>query len=188
MFAPNSEGTLVPYGAFAITRASPHPAQALDFLRFITSQREDRKFVAIADTLPVIDGVEAPGFMANFTPDGRGFPQGPTLMAPGDVGMLVARDEYLLFGPQGSVDSFLEALARDLPAAARGDLTRGERQLLETVALNDASVESAHRLAHEYHRSAVLERKYQSIVETQNEQEASAYYMDLRLRRSDSLK
>ena len=185
MVARNSEHALIPYGAFTITRASSHPALALDFLRFITSQREDRKFSALADTLPVVVGVNAAGFMRNFIPDAGGFPPGPSLTETGDVRMLLVQNWYHLFGPSADRAAFLEALSRDLPGAARRDMRRAVDGALQSVAANDAYVEAARRLAQGDSPGSRLNLKYESIVETQNEQEANAYYQALRLRRAD---
>ena len=185
MVARNSEHALIPYGAFTITRASPHPAEALDFLRFITSQREDRKFSALADTLPVVVGVNAAGFMRNFIPDGGGFPPGPSRTETGDVRMLVVQNWYRLFGPSADRPAFLAALSRDLSGAARRDMRRAVDGAFQSVASNDAYVEAARRLARDDSPRGTLDLKYQTIVETQNDQEAVAYYQALRLRQSD---
>jgi raffinose/stachyose/melibiose transport system substrate-binding protein len=184
MVARNSEHALIPYGAFTITRASPHPAEALDFLRFITSQREDRKFSALADTLPVVVGVSAAGFMRNFIPDPGGFPPGPALAETGDVRMLIFQNWYRLFGPGADRAAFLAALSRDLPGAARRDLRRALDGAFQSIASNDAYVEAARRLSLADSPGGAADLKYQSIVETQNDQEANAYYQALRLRQS----
>ena len=184
MMGPNAEGALSTYGSLGIPRSSPHPEVALDFLRFLTSQPEDRKFARISGSLPVIIGIEPEGFARDLMPDGRGFPSGPTFTL-GETGRVMQNHLHLLFGPDGSSDAFLRALGRDLPASMRTDLENSTRQMRRVVALNDPSIEATHQLMLRENPSAALPAKYQGLVETQNEQEANAYYIELRLRSAE---
>jgi raffinose/stachyose/melibiose transport system substrate-binding protein len=187
LMGPNAEGALFTYGTLAIPRSSPHPEVALDFLRFLTSQPEDRKFARISGSLPVIVGIEPEGFAKDLMPDGRGFPSGPTFTL-GETGRVFAKNLNLLFGPHGSSDTFLGALGRDLSGSMRADLENTARQNRRTVALNDTSIEAVHRLLTSGAPSAALQRKYQGLVETQNELEATACYIELRLRQAERRK
>ena len=186
MMGPNAEGALFTYGTLGIPRSSLHPEVALDFLRFLTSQPEDRKFARISGSLPVIVGIEPEGFAKDLMPDGRGFPSGPTFTL-GETGRVFAKNLNLLFGPKGSSEAFLEVLGRELPASMRADLHNQLRQARRTVALNDPSIEAVHQLLGSSAPSAALQRKYQGLVETQNEQEATAYYIELRLHQAEHL-
>ncbi len=183
MLGPNSEGALFTYGTLAIPRSSPHPEVALDFLRFLTSQPEDRKFARISGSLPVIVGIEPEGFAKDLAPDHRGYPSGPTL-TQFETGRIFANHLHLLFGPDGSSDAFLAALGRDLPASMRADLTNGMTQARRSSALNDTTIEATRHLLRGPSPSASLPRKYQGLVETQNEQEANSYYIELRLKQA----
>jgi ABC-type glycerol-3-phosphate transport system substrate-binding protein len=184
MIGPNAEGALFTYGTLGIPRSSPHPEVALDFLRFLTSQPEDRKFARISGSLPVIVGIEPEGPARDLMPDGRGFPPGPTFTL-GETGRVFGKNLNLLFGPKGSSDAFLAALGRELAGSMRADLQNAMRQTRRTVALNDTAIEATHQLLRTGTPSAALQRKYQGLVETQNEQEANAYYVELRLRQAD---
>ena len=185
MIGPNAEQS-GSYGAFGITRMSPHPRAALDFLQFITSAAADKKFVRISGFLPVIVGVNAQGLTRDFMPDGRGFPPGPTFLFS-TTGQVILRQEYLLFGPGADKAAFLTALRRELPAAMREEVSGGLNNLTQTLRLNDTSIEAVHQLQRAEPGNAALRRKYQGMVETQNEQEASAYYTALRLRQAARL-
>jgi raffinose/stachyose/melibiose transport system substrate-binding protein len=184
MLGPNAEGALYTYGDFGIPRSSPHPAEALDFLRFLTSQPGDRKFARLSGSLPVIIGIEPEGFARDLMPDGHGFPSGPTFMV-GETGRVFSNQLHLLFGPDGSPDTFLQALGADLADAMRTDLENSVRQGRRTVAVNDTTIEALSQLMQTGTPSATLQHQYQGMVETQNEQEANVYYTELRLRQSD---
>jgi raffinose/stachyose/melibiose transport system substrate-binding protein len=186
LMGPNSEGALSTYGNFGIPRSSPHPEAALDFLRFLTSQTEDRKFARLSGSLPVIVGIEPEGMARDLGYDSRGFPPGPTLTL-GETGRIFLSNLHRLFGPDGSAGAFLQALGRELPGSMRKDLENGLHQARHTVALNDTSIEATHQLMRLGAPSAALSRKYQGLVETQNEQEATAYYIELRLHQADRL-
>jgi ABC-type glycerol-3-phosphate transport system substrate-binding protein len=183
LMGPNAEGALFTYGAMGIPRSSPHPEVALDFLRFLTSQPGDRKFARISGSLPVIVGIEPEGFAKELMPDGRGFPAGPTFTVA-ETGRVFASNLYLLFGPEGSSDAFLRAMGRDLPGSMRKDMESLVQQTRRNVALNDTTIEAVDQLMQGTPSDATLRRKYQGLVETQNEQEANLYYMELRLRQA----
>lgn len=184
LLGPNAEGALFTYGNLGIPRSSPHPEVALDFLRFLTSQPENRKFARISGSLPVIVGIEPEGFAKDLMPDGRGFPSGPTFTM-GETGRIFASNLYLLFGPEGTRDAFLRALATQLPGSMRKDLHNLVQQTRRNVALNDTTIEAVDQLLRDAAPGSTLQRKYQGLVETQNEQEANLYYMELRLRQAD---
>jgi raffinose/stachyose/melibiose transport system substrate-binding protein len=183
LVAPNAEGALFTYGTLGIPRTSPHPEVALDFLRYLTSQPVDRKFARISGSLPVIVGIEPEGLTRELFPDGRGFPPGPTFTL-GETGRVFTNNLHRLFGPEGSSAAYLEALGRELTASMRADLEANARQTRRSVARNDTTIEAVHQLRLRNAPSAVLQRQYQALVETQNEQEANAAYIDLRLRQA----
>ena len=187
LMGPNAEGGLSAYGLLGIPRTSAHPEVAVDFLRFLTSQPEDRKFARISGSLPVIIGIEPEGFAKDLMPDGRGFPSGPTFTA-GETGRIFASNLHRLFGPEGGSEAFLQALALELPGSMRRDLENLVHQTTRSVALNDTTVEALDQLRHSGPPDALLEHKYQGLVETQNELEANLYYTELRLRSADQHK
>jgi len=183
MVGPNAEGALFTYGTLAIPLSSPHPEVALDFLRFLTSQPEDRKFARISGSLPVIVGIEPEGFVKDLAPDNRGYPSGPTLSLA-ETGRVFASNLHRLFGPDGRSDAFLQALGRDLAPSMRKDLTSVMNASRRSAALNDTTIEATRQLLQGPSPGGALPRKYQGLVETQNEQEANAYYIELRLKQA----
>ena len=183
LIGPNSEGALFTFGNLGIPRSSPHPEVALDFLRFLTSQPVDRKFARLSGSLPVIIGIEPEGFAREMMPDGRGFPSGPTFTL-GETGRIFSNHLHLLFGPEGSSDAFLRALDAELPRGMRTDVENLVRSTRRSVALNDTTIEAVDQLRRGAAQDATLQRKYQGLVETQNEQEANARYFELRLQQA----
>ncbi len=183
LLGPSADGVLNVYGGFGIVRSSPHPELALDFLRFLTSQAEDRKFARLSGTLPVIVGIEPEGFMKHFAPDSRGYPPGPTLWL-GSTGQLLVSRMHLLSGPDGSSAAFLDSVRPVLAGAMRADLADGVHRDWREVALNDSGIEATHRLLRGEPQASALQRKFQAMVEAQNEQEASACYVELKLRQA----
>ncbi|MEO6875159.1 MAG: ABC transporter substrate-binding protein [Opitutaceae bacterium] len=183
LVGPNSEGALNVYGPFGIPRSSPHPALAIDFLRFLTSQTENQKFSRLSGSLPVIVGVEPEGFAKNFMPDGHGFPPAPSLLI-GGAGQAFLKQLHWLTGADASSDVFLHALAGELGAGMRADLDSHRRALQRFVALNDGSIEAARQMLRGPAAAPARSRKYQGLVENQNEQEATAYYIQLRLKQA----
>ena len=183
LYGPNSEGALFTFGLLGIPRTSPHPDVALDFLQFLTSQAEDRKFARLSGWLPVIVGIEPEGTAKDLAPDSRGFPPGPTLTL-GETGRVISNQMHRLFGPHGDSRAFLDALEPLLPTAMRADLTTSMTAMRRAAALNDTTVEAARQLLRADPANATQRRKYQGLVETQNELEATAYYVELRLRQS----
>lgn len=72
-----AESGLRTYGSFGITTDSSQPDLALDFLRFLTSQKGNQTFARVSRWLPVIRGVEVDDEIVPFLPDRSGFPPGP---------------------------------------------------------------------------------------------------------------
>ena len=187
MVGPNAE-RLSSYGAFGIARASLHPQEALDFLQFLTSFAADQKFVRISGFLPVLVGIQATGLTRDFMPSSRGFPPGPyPVFLFTNTGQVIQRLEYLMIGPEADQAAFFAALKRELPGAMREEVSGGLRNLIQTLQLNDTAIEAVHQLQRADPANLSLQRKYQGMVETQNEQEATAYYTELRLRRAARL-
>ena len=180
LLGPSADEVLNVYGGFGIVRSSPHPELALDFLRFLTSQAEDRKFARLSGTLPVIVGIEPEGFMKNFAPDSHGYPPGPTLSLGTTAQVLLSR-MHLLSGPDGSSAAFLDSVRPVLADAMRADLADGVHRDWREVALNDSDIEATHRLLRGGPPAAALRRKFPAMVEAQTDPEANACYVELKL-------
>jgi hypothetical protein len=182
--ARDAESGLHSYGGFGITRSSRHPAQALDFLRFLTSEASCRKYTRLSQNLPVITSVEVPPALADFAPDRRGFPPGPMFTNTADVKQLIGGSQHLLFGPEASETVFLERLRPTLGPAMRRDLERNTQFRIAGIRRLETSIASARAQSRWGSDHPDLARKYQSQTEAQNELETYVYYTQLRLRRT----
>lgn len=80
-----AESGLRTYGSFGITNDSGQPELALDFLRFLTSQKANQTFTRISRWLPVIRGVEVDREIEPFLPKRAGFPPGPSFRWSGGI-------------------------------------------------------------------------------------------------------
>jgi raffinose/stachyose/melibiose transport system substrate-binding protein len=185
MRARSSENGLRTYGGFALTRSSQHPAEALDFLRFITSAESCRKFCEISRCLPSIIGVESPDIMQAFMPDTHGYPPGPTFYISPDTRALILNSQYLLFGPEASPARWLARLSQELPSTMRRDLQRTTDARAASVQRIEAAIAAGQRLLADHPDDDILSRKYQSQLETQNEMEATVHYTRLRLKQAE---
>jgi raffinose/stachyose/melibiose transport system substrate-binding protein len=180
----SSENGLRTYGGFALTRSSPHPAEALDFLRFITSANSCRTFCEISRCLPSIVGVESPDIMQAFMPDTHGYPPGPTFYTSPDTRALILNSQYLLFGPEASPAHWLAKLGQELPATMRSDLLRTTDARAASVQRIEAAIAAGQHLLTDHPDDEILARKFQSQLETQNEMEATVHYTRLRLKQA----
>lgn len=171
-------------GVFGVTRASRHPDLAVDFLRFLTSQEANQKFSQTSGWLPVIVDVEPPDFMRGFAPNTEGYPPGPMLRQMPDVTRWLENHLHLLFSPDGSVERFLDAAEPSFRTALRSDLEREQRNLVGTVLRNDVALEVAQRQLAHAPNDPLLTRKAADLVEAQNDTEATAAYMSLRMQRA----
>lgn len=126
---PVSDGGVSTALPFFLTRQSAHKAEALDFLRFVTSREGNRIFSAASQWMPSIEGVPVAPELAPFRQVTDGYiatdaQSGPILMAgPGAEGARLLTTHYhLLFAPDGGVDAFTRAVEGRLREAVTTDL------------------------------------------------------------------
>ena len=125
--------------AMYLNKDSRHPAEALDFLRFITSVPGNQLFTDHSLWLPAVNGVVLPEAIRNFRDyqQGYAFGQAPYDAIGSEVSMEWDRHFYELVGEQGSADRYAAALDRVMPAAMRTDLTTEMRNTLLLVKPQD---------------------------------------------------
>lgn len=119
-----AESGLRTYGSFGITANSAHPELALDFLRFLTSQKANQTFTRVSRWLPVIRGVEADEEIKPFLPERSGFPPGPSFRWGGGIEtrrVTETRLHQLLSVTEGG-EAFARAVAVPYARAMRRDL------------------------------------------------------------------
>lgn len=138
-----SEGDVSTSAAFSVARQSKHPAQAVDFLQFLTSERGNRIFAQASGWLPAIVGVEPEPDIVPFHPQIRGVRNGvnlSTLGSSSNAGRVIENSRHKLLGPQGSVDAYREHLNQTLGPALREDVTRAHIQQRKVLQRQDSVV------------------------------------------------
>jgi multiple sugar transport system substrate-binding protein/raffinose/stachyose/melibiose transport system substrate-binding protein len=121
-----AEGGGGPEGAMGVVRNSRHPDIALDFLRFLTSQRVATRFTEESKRISAIVGVpppaDSPGLAPQLEGEAPGFNVDFQNLGAGHTFTLFQRHLHTLIGPSGGVEPFLAAFERDLHSALRRDL------------------------------------------------------------------
>ncbi len=98
--------------AMYLNKASRHPAEALDFLKFITSVPGNQLFTDASLWLPAVNGVVVPEEIRNFRDyqEGLSFGQAPYDALGTEVWMGWDRNFYQLVGDNGSAEKFAAAM------------------------------------------------------------------------------
>ena len=110
-FGRESELRFGGHFTFGLTRQSEHPDVAIDFLRYLTSQRAHQEFVRTSGTVPAVIGVEPREDVEEFVPIvgsypwGRGFP-GPSSNEGGQLYSGI----HGLFEGGLSVDDYIDTI------------------------------------------------------------------------------
>lgn len=173
-------------GPFGVTRDSRHPSEALDFLRFLTSQRSHQKFVEESRWLPVVVGVRVPESMRGFEPDLTGSLPGLNLRWGTEIRRVTENHWHLLFSEGGGVEAFCRAVAPELPVAAVGDLERRDRRSAQQIMLADPGLEGIRQLLLRTPEDKTLALKFQTLLQGQNDREAYYYQIHYRLAEAEA--
>ncbi len=122
-----------------LNKASRHPAEALDFLKFLTSVPGQQLFTDASLWLPAVNGVSIPEEIRNFRDyqEGLSFGQAPYDALGTEVSMNWDRNFYYLTGDNGSAEKFAAAMDAAMPAAMRTDLNAELRATLVLVKPQD---------------------------------------------------
>ncbi|MDX2080137.1 MAG: extracellular solute-binding protein [Terrimicrobiaceae bacterium] len=132
ILGPLSEAGSLAAVSFGLTRGSPHPKVAKDFLLFMASQRINKIWTDVSGWLPSVVGVEPHPSALPFKPIMEGYPSGLNLAPTPDLKRIWATNAHLLFGPEGSAERFAAAMERDFLRASTSDL----RRQLTSIELN----------------------------------------------------
>ena len=145
---PVSERQASLRSGFAVTKQSRHREQAIDFLRFLSSQEAHRKFVAISRWVPVVQGVEVPEDTRIFQPIQSGYHQGFAVGNGVETRRLRDVSQNLLFEENG-IERFLDKVE---PVYAEHEVLDMAKEVRES--LNNASswdgVIAARKIAGEF--------------------------------------
>lgn len=135
--------------AMYLNKASPHKAEALDFLRFATSVEGQQLFTDASLWLPAVNGVKLPEPIKSFRDYQQGYAlgQAPYDVIGSEVSMNWLRNFYQLTGREGSPDRFAAALDNVMPAAIRKDLQDEMRNTLLLVKPADTQIVAYAELA-----------------------------------------
>ena len=125
--------------AMYLNKRSRHQAEALDFLRFLTSVPGNQLFTDHSLWLPAVNGVDVPEPIRNFRDyqQGLAIGQAPFDAIGSEVSLEWDRNFYKLIGDQGSAEQYAAALDKVAPKAIRADLTTEMRTSLLLVKPQD---------------------------------------------------
>ena len=146
---PFSEGQVMTGMGFFVNRLTKHREQAIDFLRFLTSQEGSQLFTDISHWQPATVGVKPSHFAAQFTQETEGNAWGVSFMTLSgiDAGMFLRAELSSLWGSGGSVEAYRTVVQQGLPGRLRDDLRREERAARENIRREDALAAAALRLS-----------------------------------------
>ena len=119
---PFSEGQVQTGMPFYLNRASKHRAEALDFLRFMSSQEGSTIFTNVSNWLPIVVGVKPSDFSAQFQLQPDGYNWYGNFLGPSshiDPQNLLLSSLYTLWSPDGSVGAFSTALRTGMAGIIR---------------------------------------------------------------------
>ena len=124
---------------FFLNRHTKHREQAIDFLRFLTSQEGSQMFTDISHWQPATVGVKPSHFAAQFTQQTEGNAWGVSFMTLSgiDAGMFLRAELSSLWGSGGSVEAYRAAVRQGLPGHLRDDLRREVRAARENIRRED---------------------------------------------------
>ncbi|MFH1498891.1 MAG: extracellular solute-binding protein [Verrucomicrobiota bacterium] len=182
---PASESEISTGLSFGITRGSPHPDIALDFLRFITSRPGNTSFSRVSGWLPSVVAVEPSEELVPFLPRSEGYLGGFTsnLNSLGaNTVRIVNSANNRLVGATGSVEQFQDVMRTELPQEVRADLERIIKTAL--VNINRQDVFAAAQLmltGSDSVQAEHAELKLSQIREGQAIQEANRAWIELEL-------
>jgi raffinose/stachyose/melibiose transport system substrate-binding protein len=145
---PFSEGQILTGMPFYLNRRTPHRAEALDFLRFMSSYEGSSIFTRVSSWLPVVVGVKPSEFTAQFQIQAEGYNWYGGFLGPSnhiDCQNFVLSKLYALWGNDGSADKFRQVLRDGMGVPVRDGLRRDVLAGLENTRREDCA--AAARLA-----------------------------------------
>ncbi len=170
---------------FFVSRDSPNSAVAIDFLQFLTSRRGHELFVKVSKWLPVIVGVEPAEETKGFAPRPEGYTDGfsiaPLMWGSGEMYRLQSNNLHELLTPRGSLEKFLRGMRPQFGAAVVKDAGKIEQGYDENLRRLDSTLTGERHAA-----SARQSDKLSAGWETQNQQEASFYFLRRRIQAASS--
>jgi ABC-type glycerol-3-phosphate transport system substrate-binding protein len=142
ILAPVSEGGVITGFPIYLNRTTPHRAEAIDFMHFITSQEGSSIFTKVSNWPPATRGVSPSPFAARFKLEFLGYCSAVNFLVPTSgydaAGYVMSRMSDL-WGSDGSVAAFTQGLkSGHLDDWVRGDLRLIRISSLDNLRRNDA--------------------------------------------------
>lgn len=158
---------------FAVSRDSPQRERAIDFLRFLTSQRGAAMFARRSGWISAVRDVPVPEELRMLEPVVPGFVRGMSPVVGGETTRVFNQYLHELTGPGGGVERFVAAMRDPYERALRSDLQQG----IHSVVLNSMIYDTVlgalwWQQAHEPGTDARLSE----VVESQNFQEQISFW------------
>lgn len=178
-----SEGNVATSAPFSLTRQSKYPAQAVDFLQFMTSERGNRLFSVASGWLPAIVGVDPGDELMPFYPKVKGVRNGFDLSTLGQQNAfrVLNTGRHKLLGPNGSVTAYTDYLKETLAESIRADLVKATLQQNKVVQRQESVIAAYSQLEHIPAESARARLKLHENEESQTLMEASTAWISLNL-------
>jgi raffinose/stachyose/melibiose transport system substrate-binding protein len=133
-WTPLSEGSTTSMALY-LNKASPHAAEAIDFLQFITSIEGNSIFVRESGWLPSVRDVVVPDELKVHLPNFEGYTARSNFSHGfgSETFNLWEKQAYRLTSANGSVEDFLTAIEAEFPAALRRDIQTNMRNIVLSV-------------------------------------------------------
>ena len=166
-----------------LNRESPHHAEAIDFLRFLTSHEGGQIFTSHSGWVSSIRDVPVPPELASDLSPIDGYAASASYSTLGtESGRLFWREFYRLTGPRGSVKEFTAALDAAMPEAFTADLSMEVRNQRLTLAPRDVRIAAVGELARRAPQDAATRLRRERLESAQNQSEGIALYYERELR------
>lgn len=171
---PVSDGSLSTAMPFYLAKQSRHQAEAIDFLRFVTSIEGNRLFSHASHWMPSVEGVEVDAELKPFARilDGYmaldGYNAPALLGGPGsDTTRLFETNLNLLYAPNGGVEALTAAIEGRYRDTVRSDLTRVLTTQRENLRRRDTALGALLFLSPQDQAEAARQLSGQHLVEAQ---------------------
>jgi hypothetical protein len=159
-----------------VNKDSPHKAETLDFLQFMTSVEGGQLFQDGSGWLSAIRGVHVPPELEVHRATGDGMSGGSQYVGVGANSTMAFRQHLnLLVGPQGSVDQFVEAMEVGLKKKITEDLRLEIRANVEARRASDAEMMAMSALNRLEPRNELRDLRQRTLASNQTLFEVNQY-------------
>lgn len=166
-----------------LNKAGPNKAQAVDFLRFLTSYESGKLFTAHSGWISATREVPIPPDLTNDISPRDGYVAGPCYcIIGGEATRLFWREFHRMTGPRGSVDNFTAALDELMPEAMLADLRTEQRNQQLTLPPRDVRIAAAGELSRRAPDDTAARLRRERLESAQNQSEGLALQLEAQLR------